>query len=409
MGVPTGNLTVFGEDEISFLERDEWRELREDTLVGALPTAWAALPTPYETRLIARNNILLVAAAGNVGVDTHHRRDLWYPEHPYWEGNLEWFQQAIDNFATGKVILATYVEHAPGGEIVPYEDVVKCGKAKEFCYSIMHPNLGASARQGDGSGTSAASVQLGSLAFYLFQLWDTPQEVVGVLNTCAEDVGEPGIDEEFGRGVVSVVCDTVRGRERQVVADSMRVFNASPVLTQMAGGHTGSRQLTPQSLSFASRSLPVSEWFKPFYAVRGYTFETVTGHLGGQFSLKGTDLFVSGGADDTPLGIQFLLRHRARVPFMEVGAKRTLLSRNRHTLALLGTYGHTEGADLSARMATWGIHYGQQFPVGTLSLHAVYRQVRGRLGIFGYREAGASPVPFTDGSPEVRFSFSSGW
>lgn len=37
-----------------------------------------------------------------------------------------------------------------------------------------------------------------------------PPSVVGVLNACAEDVGEPGIDEEFGRGIVSVVCDVVQ-------------------------------------------------------------------------------------------------------------------------------------------------------------------------------------------------------
>ena len=71
-------------------------------------------------------------------------------------------------FATGKVIMAKYAERQRDGTIVPHERNVKCGLAKEFCYSLF----------GRG-GSSAASVHLGALTYYLSHLWDTPREVVG--------------------------------------------------------------------------------------------------------------------------------------------------------------------------------------------------------------------------------------
>ena len=51
-------------------------------------------------------------------------------------------------------------------------------------------------------------------------------------------------------------------------------------------------------------------------------------------------------------------------------------------------------------------HVERTFGSGLLALHAAYQQVRGRVGIAGYREAGAAPVPFVNGNPEVRLSFS---
>ena len=298
-------------------------------------------------------------------------------------------------FATGRVILAKYADRKPDGTIIPHEGNVKCGLAKEYCYSLF-----------GRTGSSTASVQLGALSFYLSQLWDTPWEVIGVLNTCAEDVGEPGIDEEFGRGIVSVVCDTVQNRERTVVASSMQSMNAmaaSPVLNQMVGDYS-SVLSSPQSLS--PRSLPAAKWFKPFYAVRGYNLETTTGYLGGQFSLKEVDLFVSGGADYAPLGVRSSLLHTARTPFTEVGVRRNLFSRDGHRVFLLGSYGYSERNSMSAHVRYAGAQYEHRFGSSSvLSLYTGHRLVRGSLGIPGYRRAGAAPVPFTDRTPEVRVSF----
>ena len=265
------------------------------------------------------------------------------------------------------------------------------------------------APEGQDPGTSGASVNLGALAFYLFQLWDTPRAVVNTLNVCAEDVGEPGIDEEFGRGIVSVVCDRVQNRERTVVASSLQTSSViSPVLNQMIGDHATAQSLplspVPQSLSVSS------EWFKPFYAVRGYSLETVTGYLGGQFSLRGTDLFVSGGADYTPLGVRSSLLYTVRAPFMEFGSKRRLFSAGGHQVSLLGSYGRSEGNNLSVNVGRVGGQYGYRFnPSSALALYGGHRLAYGSLGIPGYRLAGAEPVPFLDHLPEARVSFVTRW
>ena len=148
--------------------------------------------------------------------------------------------------------------------------------------------------------------------------------------------------------------------------------------------------------------------FKPFYAVRGRDIGTMTGHLGGQFSLKGTDLLVSGGADYTPFGVYSSLLYTARTPFVEFGTKRNLFSHGSHTVFLLGGYGYSDGSGMSAHVGHLGTLYERLFSSGTLSLHAGYQQVRGSIGIPGHREAGAEPVSFVSGNPEVRFSFSLG-
>ena len=371
--------------------------VRENTLVFSFPnTAFIGGVSKENLGIIRGNNFLVVAAAGNTET-SDNRRDLWYPDHPTWKSGVVEWENSFVTFATGKVILAKYADRDENnGNIIPNEHNVKCGMAKEYCYSIMIPLSG-------GTGTSSASVRLGALAFYLFQLWDTPREVVNVLNVCAEDVGAPGIDEEYGRGIVSVVCDTVQNRERKAVASSMQVSNwSSPVMAEMTGEYD--RHLVPQSLS--TESSPIR--FRPFYRVRGNDTESFTGHLGGRFSLRGTDLFVSGGTTYSPLGIHSSLRSSARTPFMEFGAGRSLFSRNGHSVLLLGTYGYGEGGNLSAHAGRLGVRYDRHFGPAVLSLRALYRRVQGHLGIPGHRKAGADPVPFADDTPEVFLSFSLG-
>ena len=411
MGVPGENLAIVGEEDATlFLSKEKWRGLREETLVAGVPTTWVATGVkPGDPELIARHNILFVTAA----INTHwaDSPDLWYPEHSHWKENPRNWERSFAAFATGKVIMATYAD-LTRGEIVRYNGTVKCGLAKEFCYSVMRPShrsYGGSL----GQGTSSASSQLAALAFYLSQLWDTPSAVVNTLNVCAEDVGEPGVDEVFGRGVVSVVCDRVRNRERSVVSSSISSStrgNASPILAQMtAGSHSaGSFSTVPQSFSASALPQPSAAWFRPFYAFRGRDVGTITGHLGGRFSLKETDFLVSGGADYAPWGVYSSLLHTTRTPFVEFGTKRNLFSSDRHTVFLLGVYGYSDGDGLSAHALHLGTLYERLFGFGTLSLYADYQQVRGSVGIPGYREADVEPVPFVSGNPEVRISFSLG-
>lgn len=388
MGIPGENLVFTADDPGTFFKQDKWQETRVETLVISHPTTWATLFEYGVPSLVTELNTLHVAAAGNTG--TFGNRDLWYPEHPNWEEYPGAYKNAFKVFATGKVILATLAKMDSQGNVVPFLETVRCGNAKDVCFSVLLPV--------DGGHTSGASVRLGALTFYLSQLWSTPQEVVDVLNVCAEDVGEPGVDEEFGRGVPSVVCETVRNREVGMVVRTTTVSSFSPVLNQMTA------MLVPQTQSIPQPKVLDRPRF--FYAINGYNLETVTGHLGSQLSLKGADFFISGGADRTPLGIRSSLLRATRVPFIEFGTRRTLFSHGKYAVSLFGIYGYSNGNSMSAHVGHLGVRYEHPFVSGILFFDTGYRQTQGRIGIPGYQEAGASPTPFRNNTPEVRLSFS---
>ena len=385
MGIPEENLTIVDfSDRTFFFKEEVWQRLLEEEVQAiAVPDTWAStrIPSNKDIPLVAQHDILFVAAAGNTS--TFGSRDLWYPEHANWREEGRW-EIAFTRFATGKVILATYARRTyDDGRFLVHEATVRCGLAKEYCYSVINP--------GGDRGTSSASTQLGALTFYLFQLWDTPQEVVGVLNTCAEDVGEPGIDEDFGRGVVSVVCDTVQSKERQIVSSSLQTSHAaSPVLSAMLGSSRVPLQTSPRSF---------------FYALNPHSG---TGHVGKQFSVGRNDLFLSGGLSRMPLGVRTLLRQAHRVPFMEIGSRGPFYERNGHKLSLLGTYGQSAEDGFSVRVGHLGLRYELTLPSADFSLHTGYRLANGQLGLPGHEVVGAAPVPFTTGAPELSVSLALG-
>ena len=401
MGIPEENLRV----SPTATPFDFWRgfggdglAVRSNTLVLSIPSNWINDIHPFDLDFLRsrRSKFLVVTAAGNSGGSIG--RDLWYPDHHRWQGR-EVFDRAMASLETGRHILAKYVRRHPyDGTAIALLSNVKCGLAKEYCYSIVHDGV-------QSDGTSGASVNLGALVFYLFQLWDTPRAVVNTLNICAEDVGEPGIDEEFGRGVVSVVCDRVQNRERRVAADSLGTHGVSPVLAQMTGSRPFIRTV-PQSLSAVSQP-STGTGFRAFYAVRGRDIGTMTGHLGGQFSLKGTDLLVSGGADYTPFGVYSSLLYTARTPFVEFGTKRNLFSHGSHTVSLLGAYGYSDGSGMSAHVGHLGTLYERLFTSGTLSLHAGYQQVRAVS--VSPDTARRAPNPFLSSAAIPRSAFRLPW
>ena len=150
-------------------------------------------------------------------------------------------------------------------------------------------------------------------------------------------------------------------------------------------------------------SLPLDS--TPFFSLNGLSKETMVGHLGTRMSLKGTDLFLAGGTDYTPLGLRSSLIPTTRTPFMEVGTRRNVLRRGRNTLSLLSTYGYSAGEYLTAHVANLGIRYDRAFRYTTLSFHTNYRGVFGAMGIPGYQEAGAARTSFITGHPELRVFF----
>ena len=391
MGIPEENLHMWsGKNHLK-------PDILEQTRVIAYPTdilrrankTWTPDDAPGKWYAAA----LHVASAGNTTQDLG--RDLWYPDHPAWNDDSLWgnWDFAFASFATGRVIMAKYVIQKPDGTIEPHEGNVKCGLAGEYCYSIIYDPF-SSLGGGMDRGSSSATVRLGALAFYLAQLWDTPQEIVHVLNVCAEDVGEPGTDEEYGRGIVAVVCDTVQQRERSAAGESVRTtYVGSPVLDQMV-------RPVPQSMP---------ERFRPFHAVRGWNLRTMTGFAGGSFAVQGTRLFVSGGAEYRPFGVRSSMLRDRRTPFGEIGARRAVFATGGFGIDAVGSYGYSRAGSLSLAVTRAGARYAMHRGTGLLSVYGGFRLAYGALGVPGYRSAGARPVSFLEAAPESRIDFRMEW
>ena len=65
------------------------------------------------------------------------------------------------------------------------------------------------------------------MSFYLSQFWEKPEEIAGVLKQCAVDVGEPGIDREYGHGVANLLCPRVLKKELEVVSSHLEETETS--------------------------------------------------------------------------------------------------------------------------------------------------------------------------------------
>ena len=205
---------------LRILVSGEYESLRLQARVVILPALIPFIGVNDAPR-IAENNILFVIAAGNT-YSTENRRDLWSKEHPFWQG--EWVQSynnALATFRTGKVIAATSAWETEEGIIVD-EELVQCGDIAEWCFTVL-PN----------SYTSDASARLSAMSFYLAQLYPTAEEIVEVLNTCAIDIGEPGIDREFGRGLANIVCGPVLEKELEAAMQITSMTAHSPALERM--------------------------------------------------------------------------------------------------------------------------------------------------------------------------------
>ena len=147
--------------------------------------------------LIRPLNIVWSVAAGNVVAGSCITdRDLWNLGNIAACGDDSFFYYAMLNaLETGKALMATAAVRREDGTVVPDETVFKCGDMMEHCFAV--PGAGS---------TSVATARVSAAVFHLFQLYENAEEVVRALKNCAEDVGEPGIDREFGLGVIDFRC-----------------------------------------------------------------------------------------------------------------------------------------------------------------------------------------------------------
>ena len=377
------NNIVVGNKGLWMLTSGEYERLRRNTRVVHIPSL-----RPFgginSTPQIAENNIVFVFATGNT-YSTLDRRDYWSTGHPFWEGyKMQYYHNMISAFNTGKVIAATSAwEDKTGtndrgtnkGDIVPSEDVVQCGDIAEWCFTVLPESY-----------TSGASARLAAMAFYLAQLYPTAEEIVETLNVCAIDIGEPGIDREFGRGLANIVCGPVLEKELEAAMQVSSVTAHSPTLERMLA--SGKEDCGCMSL-FSSVS---------------HGFGTTVGHVG--MSLSG-GITVLAGRGFAPIGVESSLFGGTNL-FTEIGYKRSLFKKRDHRASLVATHSMQWG-DTSASISRIGLQYAKQTDRYIAGVYAGYRHARIAVGLLGYQMANASKVSFTRGAWEMRFNLSVGF
>ena len=215
-GVPKQNIAVTAPEltvskaltgPYGFLTHPAFDTLRPKTLVVNRP-AFSAFSGGYAQH-IAAHNILWVAGTGNVNPKFENfcdpqgapDRDIWNPNHSLYQPDCfagrwsELHEDVMEVIATGKVLYATAATRTQDGSIEPNPAAFKCGDTMEHCFAVTH-----------AGSTSIAAARLSSAVFHLFQLYEDANDVAHALKSCTEDVGEPGVDREFGQGLVDFRC-----------------------------------------------------------------------------------------------------------------------------------------------------------------------------------------------------------
>ena len=366
-----------GDDEnkgLRLLTSGEHEALRLATRVVHLP-----LLTPFtginDALRIAENNMLFVIAAGN----THrvrYDRDLWSTKHSFWQSDndMRVYNNALAVFKTGKAIAATSAIETEEGDIIPWEKVVQCGDIAEWCFTVLPRSF-----------TSSASARLAAMAFYLAQLYPTAEEIVDAMNVCAIDIGEPGVDREFGRGLANIVCGPVFEKELEAAMQISSVTAHSPTLERMLA--------SKEDCGCAS-----------FFSSVTHGFGTTVGHVG--MSLSG-GITVLAGRGFAPIGVESSLFSGTNL-FTEIGYKRSLFKKRDHRASLVATHSMQWG-DTRASISRIGLQYAKQTNRYTAGVYAGYRHARIAVGLPGYKLANASKVSFTRGAWEMRFNLSVGF
>ena len=403
MGIPGKNYGIFPEFTYKFGRIDKGTSINQGVSIHfSSPTLLSAktrvVGIPYglpfgasleETSLIQKSNVVFVMPVGNAVVGDPASRMRWdrdtqlsiYAVHG---SHAQYFVARYDSFisqslSTGKILVAASVGYdvVDGKTVIrPSQTTKLCGDTKEHCFSIYTKETPPS-----GGSSSAATIRLSGIAFYLSQLFPTAEEVVSVLRECAIDVGEPGPDREYGVGLVNLFCTRVLEKEMAVASESSKTASNSSTL----------RALTDASLTSSKVSLFSSVDFS--WGMEGL--------IGVAYTTQSLQAVAVAGFGFTPLGISSSLHQPSRVPFVEVGVRKPL----RSYLSFIGTYGYQHGV-LSVHSVRTGVQLEKSLRNMRFSVYGGRHFFRSSLGLPGYQLAGARKVSFSRGAWEARFSLS---
>lgn len=394
---------------------EQFDDVRKGLKVVVMPHG-RPFSQPGDAEAIGQRNVLFVGAAGNRSLVAppdawDATRDLYVPDNPVWALNDEtWapgedrpshpfdghssYAEVLATLATGKAVVAVWADVDADGKIVPDIHSVRCGSARDGCFSVVVPPE----RRGSGSlGTSLAAPRLGAAAYYVFQLWDRAEDVVDVLAECAIDVGEPGVDNEFGRGLVNVDCPTVAAREVRAATASVQTAMRSPLLDLAAPAPAGRQSVALAMRRAGEEGQPtLRDFFAPgLFQSERYVAVGVTVPLG---KVEARGVY---GLGAVPLGVSSTLVPASRSAFFEVGLNREVLRFGDHAVSLVGLYGETADA-MDSAATRLGIRHEWRGERATFSMYVGALRAEGEVGVPGHTEVDRGRVSVRDSSAELR-------
>ena len=178
-----------------FLAQQNHATLRAETLVVNMSIL--SVFRPGDAERIAEQNMVWTTGTGNtINRPCITDRDFWHL--PNWRAcgwDTDRYHAMLAALRTGKAIIATAATRNGDGTVSPEQYVYKCGDTMESCFAVPHVFY-----------ASEATARLSAAVYHLFQTYEDADDVVHALKSCTEDVGEPGVDREFGQGLVDFRC-----------------------------------------------------------------------------------------------------------------------------------------------------------------------------------------------------------
>ena len=377
------------------------------------PTAWFRVWERTVRRKVVRvlkeQDILGVYPAGNVRkwpVDS----DRYHPDSPYWDnpatGTSPW-EEFEQFFRSGHAVMAAYAVKKPQtlNEFTVYwaddetteEDLKDMYEnADEYVHHPMNSRFGTLKEYGfsvlarteetiiEGvlyiyipKGTSSASAELAAFAFYLYQLWDTTAEVVRVMQETAIDIGEPGIDEDFGWGLINAHHPTIWNRAIKRLEKSLEVCLFEDMTLE-------------QAMTVSGKGLDMI-----------HRIEDGKREIGLAYSRNSTKVAITAGSGMRPFGLSSQLLQEQSTT-VQAG----ILHSFADTFFITGIYGRSRHEDFAVNKGSIGAGYRRFFSDsrGNISLYVGHRTVWGSVGIPGYRAFDIAQTPFALRMVEARAS-----
>lgn len=391
----------------------EGKRIKDGASVRVIHIPWAGYNIPLfpneegVLQMLKNYNILIVHAAGNFGSIPH--LDIYQPDNPFWGSEydhrsgirirLAEYRKVKQYFQDGHAIMATHAVKKPktfdkfasfaygsersekdlesmyqnSGEYIRHPLNARFGALKEYGFTVLFAF-------GDWtSGTSNASAHVAAFAFYLCQLWDTTAEVLEVMQKTAIDIGEPGVDEEFGWGLINANHPIIWDRAMKRLEESLELCLLEDVALEQG-------MMTAQK-----------EGFDLFHSV-----ESDKREIGVIFGKNKVKVAFATGSTARPFGIssRFLQQQSTTT---QIGVQHSVTD----NISVTGIYGHSSHENFGVNKGSIGLGYQKYFSdnSGNLSLYVGHRFVWGSVGIPGYRAFDIAQTPFALRMVEARASF----